>query len=135
MLLHWVCYGDTDEKTGKTLAEKIAAAAIEEGDEVPEAIANVPELDVYQTQLYDAFIELNTCRFFSSGMEGPIPWTSIRSYAIAEGLGDPDDFDFFRLVIRGLDRAYLAMVRKKRADEKERDRASRAAPTAPRRRR
>jgi hypothetical protein len=53
-----------------------------------------------------AFADLSTCRSF--GMDiGPIPWTAIQAYAnehVRPGLGRR----VFHIVMRALDRAYLA---------------------------
>lgn len=49
------------------------------GEEVPEHLANPPELNIGLRIYYEAFLDLSTCR--PLGMqEGPIPYTAIVEY-------------------------------------------------------
>lgn len=61
-----------------------------------------------------AFGALSTDR--QVGMErGPVPWSSIHSYALRYGI-EGDDFDRLCFLIRAMDQAYLEYFRKKSAD-------------------
>ena len=104
---------------GRSLNQLIAAAALEEGDEIPESVADKPELNDLQEFFYHAFAELNTCRSFDFGGEGPIPWNRIEEYADRSGLLDLDDREEFRLIMRELDKSYRGHVSEKRKLERE----------------
>jgi hypothetical protein len=62
-----------------------------------------------------SFFDLSTCR--DIGMQaGPIPWTAMRQYFDSLEL-DPDFFDTFRAVIRGMDSAWREWADKQKPDK------------------
>lgn len=65
--------------------------------------------------LYGAYQELSTCRP-SGGMGGPapIPWTAIREYAAAHGIGD---HRYLTGIIRRMDEAFMSHAKEKREKE------------------
>lgn len=90
---------------GKT-EKQIIEQARRNRQPIPKAIREKPTLLPGLGYIYDAFIELSTCRSVGFG-EGAIPWTAIIEFARHEGLDDPDDFDYFHGLIRALDETYL----------------------------
>lgn len=84
--------------------------AIRQGIPVPSRIADAPTLLPWLRPVYEAFLELHTCRTDN----GPIPWTALNSYARAYGhaKSESDLYRFTRL-IRGMDGAYLSVVNDK----------------------
>lgn len=74
------------------------------GRAVPEALEPPPILEGYETWL-EAFWELSTDRAQGLEKPGPIPAASIARHT--QGW-DPEEADFFRIVIRALDRTFLA---------------------------
>lgn len=78
---------------------------IAEGQGVtPKALLDRPQLlpgsDFYMT----AYQELQTERSIGMAL-GPIPWSSIVSYAKSSGITDEDDIQDFLTIIRALERA------------------------------
>lgn len=66
---------------------------------------NKPVLGLGLAFFMDAFIELDTDRDIGFGL-GPIPWSSMHTYAMAHGLTGEIYHDFMYLV-RKLDTAYI----------------------------
>lgn len=91
------------------LDEKVTAAAEEMGDDVPEGIANKPELDDYQTWMWNSYCDLGTSRVGSF-----VPWNLIEEYCDRQGIEDLDDRADFRYLIRKLDRKYAELMKEKR---------------------
>lgn len=78
---------------------------------LPAKFANVPELWPGLDVFYQAFFDLITCRSQGWG-EGPIPWTAINEYAMANGYeGEHRDDLFYH--VRSLDKTFLEWRRKK----------------------
>jgi len=73
------------------------------GKVVPE-IRDRPSAVGYEW-LWQAFIDLNTCRTYGMG-PGPIPWTAIQRYTEVEEFGEEDTWILHR-VIRQLDNVWL----------------------------
>jgi hypothetical protein len=92
-------------------AEKIANAAIEMNEPVPEDCV-APELDEECVFAHGAFHELSTDRQAGFGI-GPIPWSSINAYSMRYGIIDSDEFDEFVWMVRVMDNAYVAHHAKK----------------------
>ena len=63
--------------------------------------------------MWEAFVELTTCRHYHMGGEGPIPWTAMQAWADWWGMKDMDDRAFFCRVLRRLDAAYLELQGKR----------------------
>lgn len=74
--------------------------------ELPEAIENQPVLldglGIYMT----AFQSLSTCRAFSQGTIGPIPWLAIERYAERYDF-DEDSFTLLEVYIQKMDDVYI----------------------------
>lgn len=79
------------------------------GVDLPEKVANAPELLTGLEMYFVAFTRLNTCRQIGFSF-GPIPWTAIREYAFDLGLDD-EGFDKFLIVIQEMDSVYLNWVK------------------------
>lgn len=54
---------------------------------------------------YDAFWDLNSCREVGFGL-GPIPWTSIKDYAITFEF-DTEQFEDLYYFVRSMDDVYM----------------------------
>jgi hypothetical protein len=79
--------------------------AIRQGLKVPSRIADAPELFPWLRPVYNAFLELHTCR----NDNGPIPWTALYSYAQAYGYAKSDsELHRFTMLMRGMDKAFIA---------------------------
>lgn len=86
---------------------------------IPDKIANAPDLGWGLDFYYTAFMELSTCRDLGMA-EGAIPWTAVREFAEADGLlSDPDEFERFVTIIRGLDIAYLEHQKSKQKKDQK----------------
>jgi hypothetical protein len=90
----------------------LADVAEEEADAVPFAaeIEVPPEAELSSgAQFYlDAFHDLCGDRAFGAlGGEGPIPWSAIDAWARRNKVGDEDEFEFLRTMIREMDAEYL----------------------------
>lgn len=87
------------------------------GEEIPEHIANAPELDIGLRIYYEAFLDLSTCR--PLGMqEGPIPYTSITAYFHQLVCMDSEQHWAGVRIIQAMDGAYM----KFRNDQADKDR-------------
>lgn len=96
---------------------------LEEDDgETPEALLGRPDIEPHLAPFWDAFQELSTDRHSDSmGGVGEIPFSALDRYAERFGIGDPDEFERLRHLIRAMDREYLDVVQKRRtASEKKR---------------
>lgn len=84
-------------------AERIIKAAIEAGD--PQTVADLtpPEIPEEARFAYSAFNELASDRAVGMGI-GPIPFTAIDAYAWRYGIVDTDEFEWFRILIRAIER-------------------------------
>lgn len=89
------------------------------GDDLPDSIADRPELTDLQQFYYDAFIELNTSRLYSFSSEGPIPWHRIEEYLDRKQVTDLDEREEFKFILRKMDEEYRQFVKDKRAAEKK----------------
>jgi hypothetical protein len=85
--------------------EKIRKLAEANKMPLPEAIANKPDLRLGLRFYFNAFLDLTSDRAIGMA-EGPIYWTSIRSYADRFNL-DGFEFDRFVHLVRALDSEYL----------------------------
>lgn len=74
--------------------------------ELPEALANAPQLLMGLESYFSAFWELSTERHIGMGL-GQIPASAMRSFARDEGMDD-DEYDRFRYLVRSMDDAWLA---------------------------
>lgn len=81
------------------------------GEEMPERIANAPELQSGLQLYLQAFFDLDAERTHALALT-PIPWTSINAYSIAYGLEEEQTEDLLYL-IRKMDNAHLARLSKK----------------------
>lgn len=87
-----------------TAEQNIIQQCMNSGEQLPEEIANSPEM-IFGTAFYiHAFNELDTERSHGMGIT-QIPWSSIISYAHIEGMDRQDTRDFL-FVIRYLDDRY-----------------------------
>lgn len=84
---------------------KIIEQARKMGMPLPDSISNKPQLNVGLEVYWKAFVELSADRGIGMA-EGPIPWSSMNSWAIRHDIWGYD-FDRFVAVLRGLDEAYL----------------------------
>ncbi|MBS7741439.1 MULTISPECIES: hypothetical protein [unclassified Chelatococcus] len=78
-----------------------------------------PDLDLLEADLLEAFNELGTDRPVGFGV-GPIPFSSIDSYASRYGYDDAEGFELLRRAIRLMDAVYLAAVNKQQPSEARR---------------
>lgn len=90
--------------------EFILKNCMQTGMPIPDFIKNAPELMPGLEVFLQAFWDLSTCRQIGMGL-GPIPWTSVESYATLyfESDGFKQDLHFH---IRQLDAAYLEWANK-----------------------
>lgn len=95
----------------------IIESALKQKMPIPDKIANAPELLTGLELYYDAFLELSTCRMFSMGVVGPIPWTAVLNYAESHGLAGEDDFYLLVSYIRGMDEVFMKHMAKKMKDK------------------
>ena len=89
-------------------SEKIIQAAIDSGNEIPQALLDKPDLPQSMVFFWTAFLELNTCRG-----EGNIPWTAIDRYAERYDVTD-DLFEDLVEIIALLDDAMIEHREKER---------------------
>jgi len=82
---------------------------------VPKWAIDAPSLPLGSEIVFDSYVDLDTCRTYGFG-SGPIPWTSIVDYAVANGLPDDEIADFVTL-IRMMDGEHLRYNQRK-AEEK-----------------
>lgn len=73
---------------------------------LPKKIQNAPELRFGLELYFGAFFDLNTCRQIGMGI-APIPWFSIRDYALVYEFDEEQTDDLF-FFIRKMDHAYIA---------------------------
>lgn len=90
MLAFSLKYGDN--------ADKIIKAALEEGDEVPEQLLNMPDIKPEYDFYWHCFINLMGDRPCESTGILPIPWTSIYTYCKAFNLSMDVISDVFYVV-------------------------------------
>jgi hypothetical protein len=93
------------------IEQNIAKQAMRAGEEMPERIANAPELQSGLQLYLQAFFDLDAERTHALALT-PIPWTSINAYSIAYGLEEEQTEDLLYL-IRKMDNAHLARLSKK----------------------
>lgn len=74
---------------------------------------NRPKLGMGLELYMDAFLELDTDRDIGFGL-GPIPWSSMHTYALAHGL-DGEEYHNFMFLVRQLDSAYIKHRQSKEA--------------------
>lgn len=88
--------------------------------QLPDKVANAPQLWIGLELYWEAFQKLTTCR--SSGMgEGAIPWTAVSQYCRDYTIQDLEREDFEFLVDR-MDREYMKV---------RREQAERSKPSSP----
>lgn len=85
---------------------QIAAAAEEMGQELPDTLADKPEVRPDLWLYWEAYLDLTGTRAIGFGL-GPIPWTAVDGFAGRHGLDDPDEFQTLKEIVWGVDRAYL----------------------------
>ncbi len=78
----------------------------------PDWLQDVPELQRGDEFYIKAFWELSTCRHYSGGAVGPIPWDKIMDYANKAGLDSTMEGVFLE-AMRGLDVTWLRWRGKK----------------------
>lgn len=80
------------------------------GEDLPDHIANAPELNLDLILFYNAFVTLDTCRTAAFGV-GQIPWTAIDQFCARHEIrGDmEEDMHYF---IGEMDTTYRAYVEK-----------------------
>lgn len=102
-----------------TIDPKKEKAIIDEcirlGEQLPDRIANAPEIPEYMNLYFEAFFDLTTDRSFGMG-EGPIPHSAIVQYCDRLNLNYDEEKDFVYF-IRSMDNAYLE-YREKQAKKK-----------------
>ena len=76
-------------------------------EEMPEPLLSKPDLSVAALWYWEAFVDLCSCRSYTFGGAGPIPWTAIDQYATRHGYGDSDSFESFKACVSHLDSLYL----------------------------
>lgn len=75
------------------------------GRELPEFIANAPELPAHLSLFYDAFHSLHSCRDMGMSV-GMIPWDKIQMFADYHELDEEQAWDMHFFLSR-MDAAYL----------------------------
>ena len=93
------------------IEKNILAQAKRFGEPIPDRIKNRPRLRFELAFFLDAFYELDTDRNVSVSF-GPIPWSSLHNYAVANELVGEEYYDFMYLV-RAIDSAYIKHMREK----------------------
>jgi hypothetical protein len=91
--------------------QSIAKRAYQNGEPMPERIANAPELKLGLQLYLNAFLDLDSEREL-----GPIPWSSISNYARTFGFDEEQTADLFYFV-RKTDNA----VTRKRSEKQKAD--------------
>ena len=76
------------------------------GQELPDWYLDRPELEQGDELYLEAFHRLSTCRPYTFGGPGPIPWTATVAYAEFLGL-DRDLWPVLDTVIRAADTVWL----------------------------
>lgn len=89
--------------TTGVVEERMVEKCRRTGTEVPRQILDKPELMVGLSFYLEAFQRLSTDRICSDGHIGPIPYSSIRNYALDYGI----DIEDFESHIRALDSAFI----------------------------
>lgn len=56
--------------------------------------------------IWEAWTDLTTCRHYTMGGPGPIPWTAIDQYAARHGVTGTD-YELLVSAIRAMDGAYM----------------------------
>lgn len=79
--------------------------AVRAGRPVPDSIANAPELQPSLGLFMTAFWDLSHDRQVGQAL-GPIPWSSINTYADVYGFDDELREDL-HVILRDMDRAYI----------------------------
>lgn len=98
--------------------KKIIEQCARERRPLPDAIANAPDLWLGLDLFYMAFTDLTSCRSFSTGGPGPIPWSAIQIYCDAYEIKGEQREDVFYHV-QHLDTAYLEWAAKKIGQKKD----------------
>ncbi len=88
--------------------ERIIKQARQAGQPIPDNILNSPMLSPGLQFFYSSFVELCTTR----DSMGPIPWTALHAYAQFHEM-DPDEEDYFIIVMRIMDAAYTQWLAEK----------------------
>lgn len=73
---------------------------------IPPRILDAPFLHMGLEWVYQAFGKLTTCRQLGMGSPGPIPWTAMNDFCIANGVTE-DDQEEFEYLIEKMDDAYI----------------------------
>lgn len=94
------------------IEQNIAKQAMRSGAEMPERIANAPELKMGLQLYLNAFFDLDLERSHHLGITA-ISWSSIVNYSIACELDEDQREDLF-YVIRKMDSAHLERLSKKK---------------------
>lgn len=72
------------------------------------AIRDRPNIRGYEW-LWDAYLALSTCRAFTMGGPGPIPWTAIHTYSTAHALNVEEDL-LLNAVIPHVDTVWFGLI-------------------------
>jgi hypothetical protein len=80
--------------------------------QIPQRILDAPTLYEGLDWYYQAFAKLTTCRQLGMGSPGPIPWTAMNDFCVANGVSK-DDQEEFEYLIEKMDDAYIKYVIKK----------------------
>lgn len=89
----------------------IAQQAFRSGEQLPERIANAPELNLGLNLYLQAFFDLDSERSHALGLT-PISWSSIASYAQAHSF-DEEQTEMLFVTIRRMDTEHLKRLEKK----------------------
>ncbi|QDP56587.1 MAG: hypothetical protein GOVbin2380_22 [Prokaryotic dsDNA virus sp.] len=93
------------------IEQNIAKQAMRAGEQMPERIANAPELKPGLQLYLQAFFDLDAERTHALSLT-PIPWTSIKAYAEFYAL-DLEQTEDLLFLIRRMDNAHLQRLAKK----------------------
>ena len=74
--------------------------------QIPQRILNAPLLFLGLDWVYQVFGKLTTCRQLGMGVPGPIPWTAVNEFCIANDVRD-DDQEELEFLIERMDDAYI----------------------------
>jgi len=87
---------------------KIIKQAMQMGQPIPDSIVNAPELSLGLQLYITAFFDLDSERSYGFST-GPIPWTSIKQYAVAFEFDNEQTEDLIYF-IKAMDKAYLTRM-------------------------
>lgn len=74
---------------------------------MPISISEAPTILFGCHRIWEAFLDLTTCRRYTFDGEGPIPWNLVQEWMDRDSILDLDDRAKFYRVIKKLDNFYL----------------------------